>query len=603
MELAKETLRKELEEELKLSTDELRSHAWYHGCLPREEAESLLGEDGDFLIRDSGSSQGDYVLSCRWQAEPLHFKIIRVVLRRRQGYSRTLFQFEQDQFDNVPALVRFYVGNRTPVSETSGAVVSRPVNRDVPLRWVQEHYGASSQPRLDGQEPAKGDAAPRRLSLRRLTAGGMATEGNLLRVKDRSGSHPTGLDQLGRRPSLYTAQSDSNLRTGSPEAPAGTQERGELPPPSPVFRTGSDPVLRPTASRCLDPEGGAALSGSEGQLHSKAPPKPLRAPSMLVGDASQEQLSTYCELVPKAPAGLRSHVARLHTEEKWRGRARATDTAFGFLEDEVAPLPRPRRYEEEMEGFAGRITGVPREQQRAMGVSSGLELITLPHGHQLRLDLLERHHLIALGIAVDILGCTGAVAERAATLHKIVQLAVELKGSAGDLFALSAVMKGLQLPQIARLDQTWQKLRQRHTESAIAFEKDLKPFVKRLHRGEGNSSQGEVAVPHLLPLISLMEGEHLWDDHEESCDLLLRTLESARSIATSAGAYKATAEAKLQGFQATPELLEAFQTEFALRLFWGSKGAAADRAERYRKFDAILTVLSQKLEPAGKTEP
>ncbi|EMP26098.1 SH2 domain-containing protein 3A [Chelonia mydas] len=606
MELAKEKLRKELEEELKLSTEELRSHAWYHGCLPREEAESLLGEDGDFLIRDSGSSQGDYVLSCRWLGETLHFKIIRVVLRPRQGYSRTLFQFEQDQFDNVPALVRFYVGNCKPVSETSGAVVSRPINRDVPLRWLQERYGATGQPRLDEQAPAEGDAAPaHRLGHHRLTAGEMPTEGNLLRVKDRSGSQPTGLDQLGRRPLLYTAQSDSNLRTGSPEAPAGTQEWSKLPPPSPVFRTGRGPRLRPPAPRTL--------------------------------------------------------VARVHTEEKGRGRARATDTAFGFLEDEGVPLPRPRHYEEEMGDFVrplletassfqphsfpslllppdnkplepgalkrlkdlftrhdcrtmalhvlymdclvGRITRVPREQQQAMGVSSGLELITLPHGHQLQLDLLERHHLMALGITVDILGCTGGVAERAATLHKIVQLAVELKGSAGDLFALSAVMKGLQLPQVARLDQTWQKLRQSHTESAIAFEKDLKPFVKRLNRGEGNSSPGEVAVPHLLPLISLMEGEQLWDDHEESCDLLLRTLESARSIATSAGAYKATAEAKLQGFQATPELLEAFQTEFALRLFWGSKGAAADRAERYRKFDAILTVLSQKLEPARKTEP
>lgn len=26
-----------------------------------------------------------------------------------------------------------------------------------------------------------------------------------------------------------------------------------------------------------------------------------------------------------------------------------------------------------------------------MGVSSGMELLTLPHGHQLRLDLLERY--------------------------------------------------------------------------------------------------------------------------------------------------------------------------------------------------------------------
>lgn len=26
-----------------------------------------------------------------------------------------------------------------------------------------------------------------------------------------------------------------------------------------------------------------------------------------------------------------------------------------------------------------------------MGVASGLELVTLPHGHQLRLDLMERY--------------------------------------------------------------------------------------------------------------------------------------------------------------------------------------------------------------------
>lgn len=38
-----------------------------------------------------------------------------------------------------------------------------------------------------------------------------------------------------------------------------------------------------------------------------------------------------------------------------------------------------------------RILGVTMEMQRMMGVSSGLELLTLPHGHQLRLDLLERY--------------------------------------------------------------------------------------------------------------------------------------------------------------------------------------------------------------------
>ncbi|KAL8164560.1 UNVERIFIED_CONTAM: hypothetical protein K2H54_053503 [Gekko kuhli] len=644
MELASEKLRKELEEELKLSTDQLRSHAWYHGCLPRKEAESLLQEDGEFLIRDSRSSTGDYVLSCSWGGQALHFKIIRVVLRPRKGYSRTLFQFEQEQFDNVPALVRFYVGNRKAVSDTSGAVVSRPVNRGVPLRWLEERY---SQP----SRSVKKDGAPaRRLSFRTATASEEMVEANLLRTKDRSGSDPSSLDQLDRRPSLHSAHSDSNLLTGtgSPEPSPGAQDRTPLPPLSPVFRTGSDPVLRPNApSSCA--QGGLASSGSEGRLHSKAPPKPLRVPSVLVSD--------YCELVPKPPEGPRSHVERLRGEERWRGRAHVTETAFGFLDSGGScPSPRPGDAEEEQPGFerplletasafqprvfrslllppdnkpldpkalkslkglfaqhdcrttalhilqvdcqAARITGVSQEQRQAMGVSSGLELITLPQGRQLRKDLLERHHLIALGIAVDVLGCTGAVAERAATLHKIIQLAEELWRSAGDLFAFSAVMKALQLPQITRLEQTWRHLRQNHTQSAVAFEKELKPLLGRLNRAEGNAvpSLTEVSVPHILPLLCLMEGEERWGESEESCEVLLRVLADARSIATDASVFRANAEAKLQGFQAIPELREAFQTEFALLLFWGSKGAEADRTERYRKFNRILTVLSQKLE-------
>lgn len=45
-----------------------------------------------------------------------------------------------------------------------------------------------------------------------------------------------------------------------------------------------------------------------------------------------------------------------------------------------------------------RILGVTTEMQRMMGVSSGLELLTLPHGHQLRLDLLERYKYISLHV-------------------------------------------------------------------------------------------------------------------------------------------------------------------------------------------------------------
>lgn len=55
---------------------------------------------------------------------------------------------------------------------------------------------------------------------------------------------------------------------------------------------------------------------------------------------------------------------------------------------------------------------------------------------------------MAIGIAVDILGCTGSLEDRAATLNRIIQVAVELKDSLGDLYAFSAIMKALEMPQV-----------------------------------------------------------------------------------------------------------------------------------------------------------
>ncbi|XP_041755874.1 SH2 domain-containing protein 3C-like [Coregonus clupeaformis] len=71
----------ELEEELKLSSSNLMSHGWYHGHIPWEVSETLVLHHGDFLIRDSLSSLGDYVLTSRWNHNThntLHFLISKV---------------------------------------------------------------------------------------------------------------------------------------------------------------------------------------------------------------------------------------------------------------------------------------------------------------------------------------------------------------------------------------------------------------------------------------------------------------------------------------------------------------------------------------------
>lgn len=71
-------LRKALEWELSLDGRDLRSHAWYHGAIPRTRAEEIVEQDGDFLVRDCTSQPGNYVLTTRCKGQGLHFVINKV---------------------------------------------------------------------------------------------------------------------------------------------------------------------------------------------------------------------------------------------------------------------------------------------------------------------------------------------------------------------------------------------------------------------------------------------------------------------------------------------------------------------------------------------
>ncbi|XP_015256344.1 PREDICTED: breast cancer anti-estrogen resistance protein 3 homolog [Cyprinodon variegatus] len=611
-------LKKELEEELKLNSEDVRSHAWYHGPLTREASESLFERDGDFLVRDSSSSPGDYVLSCLWKNSPQHFKIIKVVLRKVGIHSMI-----------YASLFSLFV-------------------------FLSNQYNKKEK------------------------ANEMRCQTRCICMCDRSGSQPANLENVGRRPSLQSAQSDSNLRTGPPET---TQPEDTAPDQiSPVFRTGSEPLLSPRQHKTLPfhPGGGATLRGSDGQLHPRAPPKPLRVSTVFASatppppkDLDEDPSSCYSELNIQIPQSQKKgHVDRLRAEEKWQSRARITETSFGFLEEENKEASSQLQFEKELlrkaaeeerdwhferpqietsscfqldqfkslllpdhnrplesnilltvkELFSGsdaktlalhmlsvdcqvaRIVGVTDEQKRIMGVNSGLELVTLPHGHQLRQDLLERHHLITLGVAVDILGCTGTVNQRATVLHKVIMLAQALKENVHNFFSFSAVMKALEMSQIVRLEMMWRALRRSHTESAVLYEKKLKPFMKSLNEGDDSVVEGPIAVPHLVPLLMVMEGEDPVENSERGCQALYDVLQSARSAALHSQDYQKHAQSLLtEGWQPVPELLEAFRTEFALRLFWGQHGAGADKKERYEKFDKILCVLSDKLEPVEVT--
>lgn len=61
-----------------------------------------------------------------------------------------------------------------------------------------------------------------------------------------------------------------------------------------------------------------------------------------------------------------------------------------------------------------------------------------------------RFYTLSIMMAVDLLGCTGSTEERAALLHKTIQLAAELKSNLGNMFGFAAVMRALELPQVRR---------------------------------------------------------------------------------------------------------------------------------------------------------
>ncbi|XP_017492154.1 PREDICTED: tyrosine-protein phosphatase corkscrew-like, partial [Rhagoletis zephyria] len=94
------------------------SERWFHGPLSAKDADKLLGDkgkNGSFLVRQSQSKPGDYVLSVRTEAD----KTTHVMIRRCEDGRYDVGGGER--FDNLTDLVEHY--KRNPMVETTGTVV------------------------------------------------------------------------------------------------------------------------------------------------------------------------------------------------------------------------------------------------------------------------------------------------------------------------------------------------------------------------------------------------------------------------------------------------------------------------------------------------
>lgn len=98
---------------------------WFHGPISRAEAEILLKNDGDFLVRESQANIGQFVLS-GLNGTPKHLLLIDP-----EGIVRTKDRI----FESITHLINYHWSNHLPIISSDSCLLLRtPVIRTTDLR-------------------------------------------------------------------------------------------------------------------------------------------------------------------------------------------------------------------------------------------------------------------------------------------------------------------------------------------------------------------------------------------------------------------------------------------------------------------------------------
>ncbi|XP_048469976.1 SHC-transforming protein 2 isoform X3 [Rhincodon typus] len=98
--------------------EQLKRESWYHGKISRKVAEKLLVLDGDFLVRESMTNRGQYVLTGMHNGQAKHLLLVDP-----EGVVRT----KDLLFENITHLINYHFESEVPIVAAESEVCLKQI--------------------------------------------------------------------------------------------------------------------------------------------------------------------------------------------------------------------------------------------------------------------------------------------------------------------------------------------------------------------------------------------------------------------------------------------------------------------------------------------
>nr|CRZ22496.1 Bm8573 [Brugia malayi] len=541
----------------------LRLESWYHGLLTRFRSECLVQSEGDFLVRDSISFKGDFVLTVFWNGRVVHFQINKDM--SPFSSSGFFFQFEEEQFENIPDLVTFYQAHNKPITRTSGQersltqkVLSNETRKQLQLKAGQPSSPASLVPSNDKPHFSLSDLLSRPLP--RPIGSPVKEDKNEYSEIDYDAMEKATIAASTVPEVVSPSKSKLCYQDHKLSFTSLNSARSEL--------TDSNSALSPgTSAYCIEisnlhwrmpgnhdydrPRACAAISATN--LHNYRSPfiEPNNKPQ------TEELLEKFRQLLlTKKPESC----AQLITTEDYR--------LLRLGKNLRAPIKEAAKFEQ----------------------LNGLLLILLPHGENVRNDLLERqrslHYLCILSILHQA-QCT----QRWAIYNAWVQIARALLYQFGNAFSILTLLDALcsdLVKSVLSEEYTW------------TLQQELELVAYRLHRCEPLPlSYPQINIPFMQPLLNIFSNNPFSLD--DTCnamtwatevDNLWKWLQEGRHWVKRAVQLDANNSNLCKEEISHGENF--LSTEFSLKVLFGSKGLPMNIEKRYDKLAAMAQALKER---------